>query len=63
MMSKNTEKLFCTIDHANKLREGQRDFNPYRYWLTQEKHRETVAARTGCRENLPRTAKEKQQLT
>lgn len=36
------EKIYYTFDHANKLREGRRDFDPYRFWLKPEKHHEDI---------------------
>lgn len=61
-MGSKQEKLYCTIDHANKLREGQRDFNPYRYWLKQEEHREAAAARAQRNGSARASAGDKQQL-
>ena len=61
-MSDKPEKVFCTIDHANKLREGRRDFDPYRFWLKQVKHHEEIEARARSEGLTPPAKKDKQQL-
>lgn len=62
-MSDKPEKIYYTVDHANKLREGRREFDPYRFWLKQEKHHEEIEARAKRRGNSPSSASDKQQLT
>ena len=61
-MSDKPEKVFYTIDHANKLREGRRDFDPYRFWMKQVKHHEEIEARARCEGHNPSSKKDKQQL-
>lgn len=62
-MSDKSEKIICTIDHANKLREGRRDFDPYRFWLKQAQHREDLAAHEQSHRDPYSSEKDKQQLT
>lgn len=62
-MGDKPERIFYTIDHANKLREGRRDFDPYRFWIKQVKHHEELEARARSRSSPPPSAKDKQQLT
>ncbi|NNC77840.1 MAG: hypothetical protein HKN77_07745 [Woeseiaceae bacterium] len=62
-MSDKPEKIYCTVDHANKLCEGRRDFDPYRFWLKQVKNHEEIEARAQRFGSQQALAPQKRQLT